>query len=362
MVPDPWVDDAVRETQHGLSPRLARERRVVGLDDDPGSDTAGVRQVLVQATQSLHLALDPGSPGPPDPGTRGGDGKAGRERIFRSLPGGDVTTGRAATLAIGRGTIALGTRSAGHGGGSMHETRIETKAILAVLEDPAGTLALIDEDQQVLTFHPQLFKRHKELIRHLEPVLAGLPRLLINNGADPAAMRQRRGRAKRWPAWLLAGSAALVACLAVMIAVTNIDDPQVTGRITIGETARLGNGTTITATGFERRPTAADDMESQVAVQVRFCAGSDTKDAEFPPETQRSVAPADFAMLNQEYAYARLVDSDSQLRRDSLAQGQCAVGDLVFKGIDLSVPRLAYKNAFGDDVVWYSPGQVPPAQ
>ena len=362
MLPDPWVDDAVRETQHGLSPRLARERRVVGLDDDPGSDTAGVRQVLVQATQSLHLALDPGSPGPPDPGTRGGDGKAGRERIFRSLPGGDVTTGRAATLAIGRGTIALGTRSAGHGGGSMHETRIETKAILAVLEDPAGTLALIDEDQQVLTFHPQLFKRHKELIRHLEPVLAGLPRLLINNGADPAAMRQRRGRAKRWPAWLLAGSAALVACLAVMIAVTNIDDPQVTGRITIGETARLGNGTTITATGFERRPTAADDMESQVAVQVRFCAGSDTKDAEFPPETQRSVAPADFAMLNQEYAYARLVDSDSQLRRDSLAQGQCAVGDLVFKGIDLSVPRLAYKNAFGDDVVWYSPGQVPPAQ
>lgn len=362
MVPDPWVDDAVRETRHGLSPRLARERRVVGLHDDPGSDTADVRQVLVQATQWLHLALDPGSPGPPGPGKRGGDGKAGRERIFRSLPGGDVTTDRSATLAIGQGTIALGTRSAGHGGGGMHETRMPAEGILAVLEDPAGTLALIDEDQRVLTFHPELFKGHKALHRHLEPVLAGLPRLLINNSADPAAMRKRRGRARRWPAWLLAGSAALVACLAVMIAVTNIDDPQVTGRITIGETARLGNGTTITATGFERRVAAPNDLESQVAVQVRFCAGTDTKDAAFPPETQRSVAPADFAMLNQEYAYARLVDSDSQLRRDSLAQGQCAVGDLVFRGVDLSVPRLAYKNAFGDDVVWYSPGQVPPAQ
>ena len=366
LVPDPWVEDAVRETHHGLSPRLARERRVVGLDDDPGTDTAGVRQVLTQATQCLHLglylALEPGSTGPLDAGKRGRDGKSGRERIFRSLPGGDVTTDGSATLAMGQGTIALGTRSAGHGGGPRHETRIATEEIFAVLEDPAGTLAIIDEDQRVITFHPQLFKRHRALQQCLEPVLDGLPRLLIHNGADPAAMRQRRGRAKRWPAWLLAGSAAVVASLAVMIAVTNTDDPQVTGRITIGETVQLGNGTTITATGFERRPTAADDVESQVAVHVRFCAGSDTKGAEFPPETQRSVAPADFAMLNQEYAYARLVDSDSQLRRDTLAQGQCAVGDLVFKGVDLSVPRLAYKNAFGDDVVWYSPGQVPPAQ
>ena len=362
MVPDPWVDDAVRETRHGLSPRLARERRVVGLDDDPGTDTAGVRQVLTQATQCLHLALDPGSPGPPDAGKPGRAGKSGGERIFRSLPGGDVTTGRSATLAVGQGSIALGTRSAGHGAGTKHETRIATEAILAVLEDPAGTLAIIDEGQRVLTFHPELFKRRKALQRCLEPVLAGLPRLRINNGADPAALPQRRGRAKRWPAWLLAGSAALVVYLAVMIAVSNIDDPQVTGRITIGETAQLGNGTTITATGFERQPTAPTDLESRVAVQVRFCAGSDTKGTELPPETQRSVAPADFAMLNQQYAYARLVDSDSQLRRDTLAQGQCSVGELVFRGVDLSVPRLAYKNAFGDDVVWYSPGQVPPAQ
>ncbi|GAA1879120.1 hypothetical protein GCM10009715_27210 [Paeniglutamicibacter psychrophenolicus] len=356
LVPDPWVEDAVRETRHGLSPRLARERRVVGLEDDPGTDTAGVRQVLTQATQCLHLALEPGEPVPAKAG------KSGRERIFRSLPGGDVTTGRSATLAVGQVSIALGTRSAGHGGGTKHETRIATTAILAVLEDPAGTLAIIDEDQQVLTFNPELFKRHKALQRCLEPVLAGLPRLRINNGADPAALRRRRGRAKRWPAWLLAGSVTLVACLAVMIAVSNIDDPQVTGRITIGETAQLGNGTTITATGFERQPTAPTDLESQVAVRVRFCAGSDTKGSEHPPETQRSVAPADFALLNQQYAYARLVDSDAQLRRDTLAPGQCAVGELVFRGVDLSVPRLAYKNAFGDDVVWYSPGQVPPAQ
>ncbi|MFL4476434.1 hypothetical protein ACIPVK_20750 [Paeniglutamicibacter sp. MACA_103] len=373
LVPDPWVEDAVRETGQGLSPRLSRERRVLGLDDDPGADTGQVRQALIDATQSLHLALEPETHGPGTPGGRkharprgrgekgaaGRGGNTGRERIFRTLPGGDLTTDGSATLAIGQGTLRLASRSAGHGGSTRHEQLIEAESILAVLVDPAGTLAIIDDDQQVLTFHPLLFRRHRALQPCLDRLLAGQPRLEINNDADPTAIRRRLGRAKRFPAWLLAGAAALGVYLIVAIAMANIDDPQVSERITIGETAQLGNGTSITATGFDRRPTAPDDPESEVAVMVRFCAGSDTRKGDLPPETQRSVSPADFGMYNDRLLAARPIDSGSQLRRDTLQQGQCAVGELVFKGAGLSTPRLAYKNPFGDDVVWYSPGQVP---
>lgn len=363
LVPDPWVEDAVRHTDHRLSPRLARERRVLGLADDAGADTGRVRQALIEATRFLHLALDPGTHDPrsADRPKRSGSEASGRERTFRSLPTGDVSTGRPVTLVVGQGALALRTRVAEHGGGTMHETRIAVRDALAVLEDPAGTLAVVDRNQQVLTFHPRLFKHHRSLQQLLDPLLDGLPRLGINNDADPAGIALRLRRAKRPPAWLLAGAVALAGFLVIPMVASSLDEPQVTARITIGETAQLGNGTTITATGFDRIPAAAGERETQVAVQVRFCAGGDTGTGEFPPETQRSVAPADFVMLNEQYVSARLVDSDSQLRRDTLQEGQCAVGDLVFQGEGLSVPRLAYKNPFGDDVVWYTHGKVPPA-
>ncbi|MFI8412273.1 hypothetical protein ACIGB6_07290 [Paeniglutamicibacter gangotriensis] len=357
MVPDSWVDDAVQETAEGISPRLARERRSLGLDDDQGADAAQVRQALIEATHCLHLALEPIE----NPSAVTKSSTKGAERIFRPLAGGTPPMDRSTTLALAEDSVALRTRSGGHGGGTKNETRIKRDKALAVLVDPAGTLAIIDDDQQVLSFHPLLFRRSRLLRQRLDTQLHGLPHLENNNDADPAGVSRRRRRATRRPLWLLAGATVVIGYLVVSSVLSNSDEPQVTERITIGQTAQLGNGTTITATGFEKQPKAPEDLESQVAVHVRFCAGGDTSSGDFRPETQRSVSPTDFGMFNEQSAAARLIDSDEQLRRDTLAQGQCAVRDLVFKGVGLAVPRLSYTNSLGDDVIWYSTGQVPSA-
>lgn len=120
----------------------------------------------------------------------------------------------------------------------------------------------------------------------------------------------------------------------------------------IGQTTQLANGTTVTATGFDTRQTAPEDPESEVGVQVRFCVGDDAAARDLPPETRRSIPPTDVSMVNDRLGEAWLLDSVSQLRRDPLAQDRCAVRELVFRSSRHAVPRLAYANAAGDEVLW----------
>lgn len=60
--------------------------------------------------------------------------------------------------------------------------------------------------------------------------------------------------------------------------------------------------------------------------QVRFCAGGDTKAKDLPPETQRSVSPANFMVCNKGQSIVDLIDSGQQSREVTLRQGECTTG------------------------------------
>ncbi|MGO1315479.1 MAG: hypothetical protein ACTMIR_00345 [Cellulomonadaceae bacterium] len=160
-------------------------------------------------------------------------------------------------------------------------------------------------------------------------------------------MRAWRRRGQRVVIGLLTPAVALLALIVVQAVRQSTEDPLVTERLAVLETS------------FDIAPADPDDLQYTVSVQVDFCAGSDTDFGGLPPETQRTVSPDDFVLFDANGAAARLIDSADQLRTTTLRRGDYTTGDLTFRALHLSDPRLAYTNEVGDDVIWYRYGHVP---
>ncbi|WP_269939593.1 hypothetical protein [Arthrobacter sp. HY1533] len=369
LVPDAWIHDAVADA--GASdPRLERERRLMGLPAESAATVFGVRKAISDAvSHTLRLNFVLASSGFGDAKQAdAGLPQPGSEQVFKTRVGRVVHEARVdswdptpppawiSSLIVGRDNIRLGGLQAGHGQRAPITDGVATTAAIAVLEDPAGTVVVVDDQLRTLTLQPELFHRPDKLRQVLSTRLAGVPRLAFTSTVDPAKLKsfiRQKQRAKLWP---IVGAAAVVGAVVGLSALNNTSDPVATERIAFGETAQLSNGTTITVGNPEL---GAEGLLRTAAVDVRFCAGGDTKAKGLPPETRRSIAPADFLGFNKGAGNAQLVDSSGGLHAAVLADGQCTTGSLTFGAPQLENPRFAYKNQAGDDVVWYPAGELP---
>jgi len=379
LVPDAWVDEVVADPDARTSPRLVRERAVLGLPDDDEEarvDAADVRAAVRRAARHLHVALPTAAEGAP--GTAGGpapddalapfapDAPLGAHRTFTTWSRrgwGDSPATATTTVHVGRGAVLSGVPLDLRTAAPLRWSRVDTTRPLVVFEDQAGSVTLVDEQMRVAAFHPGLFRHGAELRSVLDERLGKVPHLRFTTDVDGAlvAATARRDR-RRWLTRRLLPVAA-VAAVAVVVVLASLGGgggpSPVEARVTIGDTVELANGTRITATGLDAVPTTRGEPFSAVRVEVEFCAGDDTDDGDVPPETQRTVAPGDFGLYDRSVNVpAELVPTDGELPSETLPQGECASGALVFEGLALDEPRLSYENDLGDDVVWYLPGKV----
>jgi hypothetical protein len=372
LIPDSWIVDALAEPHRILTPRLERDRRLMGLSASEDMSAALLRAAINVAIKSVHLNFVPASAGL-DNAKRADEfvSKQGRKRVFKSRVGRITNEARVETwepsappswissLIVDQRSIRIGGLQPGHGHRRKITEGVHTAPAVAVLEDQAGTLVIVDDQLRTLTVQPELFRHHKDLIKVLNGQLAGVPRLAFKSSVDIAKLRAHVRRSQRAKFWPLAVLAAIIAIAITVNVIDDSGDPAVTERVTYGEVVQLHNGTEITVSNLEITPPSPEALGATATVQVNFCAGKNTEADGLPPEVQRSVSADDFVAFNQNQGYARLVDSDKQLRETTLREGQCATGDLVFSAAQLDNPRIAYKNEVGDDVIWYPYGQVP---
>lgn len=369
LVPDTWVDQAAADAAVP-SALLERERRVLGLGSTQGIGRAEVLQAVTAATDTLHFPLASRSGDDAGPGATAGNPAPVRGPVKPPRGGRTFTTwtsGRpgptastaANRLVIGEKTIFAGVKSSVRAAPAFRQPGIEISRALAVLEDEAGTLSVVDGQLRMVSFNPLLFRRRQALQQLLNTRLAGVPRLTHKSGQNRMEMERWAKRSKVTAISLSSVAAGFGAFIVAMIVLQNTAAPNITGRLEVTDEAELNNGTRITASAFDIVPPNPDSPEYTVTVTVNFCAGRDTNTGNLPPETQRTVSPGDFSMFDEQYSTARLVDSSGQLRPITLQRGQCTAGNLVYKGLQLANPRLGYKNSVGDDVIWYRYGQVP---
>lgn len=372
LIPDSWIVDALAEPHRILTPRLERDRRLMGLSAAEDMSAARLRSALRMAVNSVHLNFVPASAGL-DNAKQADDhvSEQGRKRVFKSRVGRITNEARVETwepsappswissLIVDQHSIRIGGLQAGHGKRRKITEGVHTAPAVAVLEDQAGTLVIVDDQLRTLTVQPSLFRRHKDLLKVLDGQLAGVPRLAFKSSVDLGKLRARIRRSQRAKYGILAGLAALIAIIFTINVLNDPADKAVTERVTYGEVVQLHNGTEITVSGMEIAPPAGDALGTTVTVQINFCAGRNSEVEGLPPEVQRSVSADNFVAFSKGQGTVRAIDSDKQLRETTLREGQCATGDLVFSAPQLDNPRIAYKNEVGDDIVWYPYGQVP---
>ncbi|ALV45052.1 hypothetical protein MB46_05565 [Arthrobacter alpinus] len=372
LIPDSWIVDALAEPHRILTPRIERDRRLMGLSAGEDISTARLRSAIRMAINSVHLNFVPASAGL-DSAKKADDyvSDQGRKRVFKSRVGRITNEARVETweptappswissLIVGQRSIRIGGLQPGHGHRRKITEGVHTAPAVAVLEDQADTLVIVDDQLRTLTVQPELFRRHKELRRVLDSQLEGVPRLSFKSGVSPKKLQAHIRRSQRAKYGILAGVAALIAIIFTINVINDPADKAVTERVTYGWVVQLQNGTEITVSGIEITPPVGDALGTIVTVQIDFCAGRNSEVEGLPPEVQRSVSADNFLAFNKGHGNVRAIDSDKQLRETTLREGQCATGDLVFRAAQFDSPRIAYKNEVGDDVVWYPYGQAP---
>ncbi len=372
VVPDAWIEDALGDAPGPAAPRIERERRLMGLGAWQEVTAALLRQAVNAAVDSLHLNFIPATAGLDNAKEADSAGyEPDRPQVFKSRVGRITHQACVETwepsappswinsLEVREGSLRIGGLKAGHGQRARITEGVDTAAAVAVLEDQAGTLVIVDGQLRTLTVQPALFHHDKKLRGLLDARLAGVPRLAFRSTVDPAKLQRRIQRNKRARFWWLALPAAVVAITVGSTIIDNSADHAVTERLAMDRTATLHNGSTVTVWGLGTVPGDGQGVPDRATVQVKFCAGADTKAKDLPPETQRSVSPANFKVFNKDQGFAALVDSDGQLRGTTLHEGECATGELEFTAAQLENPRAAYTNEVGDDVVWYPYGETP---
>ncbi|PWC06125.1 hypothetical protein [Mycetocola zhujimingii] len=408
MVPDPWFDIAAVEVSRQPSPRLERERRVFGLDPVLEATSADIRQAVACAAETIHLALglspaelDTGSrlnlgsiPGDLEPLVGFWEPQLDGAHEFRSTGanGTPVTT-----VAVTPNSILLPARRPENMPGPATQWEgVDASRLLAVVNDGAGTITFIDESMATVSFAPAQFPDPDQLMQIVGYHLAGVVQLSflsavrLPNDPPPApgggsapggssapgggwvpgglsvaataaaagARSRRRPRpasskpSRHWLPRVLGSLTAAALVTAFMLLRGVIDGPAVTKNATFGDTVRLANETEITARDFDVVVPGADQTEYLVSATIEFCAGGDTEVNDLPPETQRTVSPEDFVMVNKDGQEGRLIDSDDQLTKVTLDRDECTTGELVFESPEVFTPSIAYANELGDEITW----------
>ncbi|GGE92341.1 hypothetical protein [Mycetocola zhadangensis] len=376
LVPDPWIEIALAESSRVLSPRLERERALFGLDPVLPATSADIKRAITGAVETLHLALDL-SAAELDNGSRLNLGGVAEdlkplenywapnfdgEQEFHTLATDDVPS---TSLMVTPNSIVVPVRRTGsEAGPAVQWDGVDTSRLLARVEDPVGTVTLIDEAMRNVSIAPNQFAHPDRVMRAVEEHLTGVARLSFLGEvqlptAPPPAPREGRSRRRRVApadrrrrAGVWAGLAVALGAVVAVNVVPTIFDTTVTEELTFGDTVRLANETEITASQFDVFFPRAEQPDYIVTAIVNFCAGSDSDMRDLPPEVQRTVSPDDFALVNEDGTEGRLLESDDQLSEGTLAAGECTTGEVVFISSTVFTPRIVYTNSAGDEVTW----------
>lgn len=371
QIPDSVIGDVVASSSK-ISERMQRERALFGMEPDQSPDVEQLKLLIMHSAGTLHGAVDPEARSSGHGSNFGElieseaiDALALPGRIWgrrykpwapRGFKGGPFAPIPA--LTIGRESVYLsGWKTMAHAGLSAGNAA-ERKSLLAVLEDEHGNLYLVDSKLRIATIFPGLYFYPKSLRRRIERWVGDTPRLSVVGELAPSTKQiwAKRKLGTIAVFWLLI--AAVGTGIYGLSVWDNFRDPLV-ARVDITAPVQLGNGTTMETTDFRiLRPKAPAGAYS-VAVQMNICGGADTRVPDNPPDAQRRISPEDFEMLNDAGQPATRVETSGDLQDRVLAEGECMAGTLEFTDPSMAYPRLAYKNAVGDDVVWYQQGQVP---
>lgn len=199
-------------------------------------------------------------------------------------------------------------------------------------------------------------RRPTALRRLLEPQLASVP--VLDHPPQPALGERLRREARGGLARNLAlpiVAAVLIGLLALVSGgVIGADRPRV-ATVAMGQPVELSNGSTLTASDptTEQRPSVG----WVVTVQVRFCAGRDTRSPGTSGAARRYIGPEKFTLTTDGRTTASRVSVGSNpaaaLPAVTLDRGQCTDGLLAY-GVPTRPERvsLRYSNLLGDEVTW----------
>ncbi|MEH0109358.1 hypothetical protein V6N00_06500 [Tersicoccus sp. MR15.9] len=353
-IPDRAVDTAVENRAQAPSPAWQRERRVLGLPEEAPPTAAQVRSALGLALGSVHLARERGSepvpgfdplvPDLPTEHLRSFSTWIARQRDPR-------VADAPAKLGIGptmlRPDYHGGTRPGADAGVSLADAVI-------VVEDDASGMTVVDAAMRRVSFVVDTFQRPKALRSLLDRRLKGVPRARSTDSERTAAIRALGLRSRRWLRPVVVLAVLMLGFIAFMAISQAFGAPgPVQERVSVGETVKLGNGSTVTVRNVDTVRSGA--YGTRTTLTVDFCAGEDTRARGVSPSIQQRVAPGDFVLWGGGALRAtRTGVGSGELGTVTLARGQCTQGKLAFDlNGDVGQGRVAYANGYNDDVVWY---------
>jgi hypothetical protein len=347
-VSDLLVDAVIDEVDALPIWSFQRDRRVQGLLDEPPLNREQVRQALAEATRTLHITdIGIGEiPGYPSLDRAVPDDK--QQEFTGVLPEAQLNAaGLAHRVTIGNRTLRVPSEDA-----VVDLDNAVVRVDLAV----GGGYVVWDDLCTGIPVDPRVYANGAELERRLEEKLAHVPRITPPDvGPDPVPELLSQKTNQKWRRWLGAGIALVVAVVVIVVTAMENSKPSlepVQKRLTLGQTATLASGTTITVEAVDRAVTK--DNEVTLTVGVRACAGENFDTEDDDAIAQRRIGPVNFQLWSGSGTAAMRVDDDrQQLQTITLPPGECTRGELIYQTRDPDDLRLGYENPFGDDVVWY---------
>lgn len=357
-ISDAMLISAIAEVSELSDSQWSRNRRVLGLpDDDEILTVDGVRGAVAGALNTVHVAalIGPADqavsvlPGYPDlmPALPEERGEKFSPWLARSATIDGPATG---TARLGQRTLVL--EPPPEADPSAREA-VDLDAAAVIFDYSPTNVVIFDRSIRGIDLDTGLLRRGPKLREQLDRRLAAVPRLKIIEQAAPAAeSRQVKSTKKRYVIGAIIAAVAFSSVIGGSIVQNATRAQPLTARVSEGETVQLAGGTMITARGIETR---RDGTDLIVSAPVRVCGGRDVDARGIDPAVQRAVGPANFSVHSQDGMTGERTDSGSpQLAATTLPEGECADGDLAYRIRDTGSPlALSYRNAFGDDVVWY---------
>ncbi|SDT09210.1 hypothetical protein [Microlunatus soli] len=352
---DEQIETELLSVAMDVSPGWARRSRTLGLDD-AAPTVAGVRQALRSGSDGVHLALVAGRPAPEAFPMLREQLPPEKGKTFHSWGRQRLTAGYSTAVAdvrIGRRTLT--TYQNGNVDGRKVPAvfqQIDLNDAGLVIADPAGRTTIVDRALRSLDLMVSGFRGSQKLQRQLDDRLRDVPVLRVaTSPIDIETHRQAIRRAKRLWVFAFVGPILVMAVLigAAVAQQLATDDP-IDLDTSVGESAKLSNGTVITVTEVDP---VVHDHDATVRVHVRFCAGKDTDADGAPADVRRRVSPSDFAFYDG-YATGQRTTTSTELPRRTLASGECVEGDVGFRAMSYTggQDKVSYRNEVGDKILW----------
>lgn len=275
---------------------------------------------------------------------------------FRSSTGFNRQYVRATTASVEQTVKPVWTL--GNRAGQRPTSAVDLRHLVARVDLGDTWTTLIDRRDRRVTLAWPTYRRPAPLRSLVDA--ATPPAIRMTVAADPARVLELRRRIRRWHVGLVA---QLLVCVAIIVllgwhpATGKPYQKPLVRTVAMGQTATLGNGSTVQVSAAEWR-SQASRTDHYLVADVHQCGGGATVDRKAPGNERNWVLLEHFSLTGVTQPSERVVPlsaGDEPLAAFELSQGQCSAGKIGFilHAAELPPqPRIQYRNDAGDDVTW----------